>query len=405
MFTPAHDQLYYCGTGYSITGMLMRVNSDGTGRTILLTGFVDPRGLEADWANNHLYFVDRGTGTILRVNTDGTNVQTLVTGADRLERLALDLVNGKIYFGNSTQKTIERSNLDGSNRQTVLGAPHVETPTGIALDIAAGKMYWTDLGLSTNYVARANIDGSNVEVLFRDSQASPGLMDIDIDPVSGRIYWADKLGTNEHGWWLANLDGSGAIRIRRSYRGQNPRAFATTLLVSVDPNEPLECYRGNVNLGATPLTDVLFVNGSVGDTTRRVPVTDGQPIVATVSLPPSGGNGRFVIHGILGRASETGVTPLPRGIGNTCFPLLLSQGATPVIIANSAGQPGLVGASQFFGTPTPNPTRAPSTILQRTSDPNLPPGTVVSLQGAIYDPGSSSSRGVSVTNLVTMVVQ
>ena len=43
-------------------------------------------------------------------------------------------------------------------------------PEDLALDLGAGKMYWTDGG--TNKIQRANLDGSGVEDI-----AIPGLRD------------------------------------------------------------------------------------------------------------------------------------------------------------------------------------------------------------------------------------
>ena len=99
------------------------------------------------------------------------------------------------------------------------------------------------------------------------------------------------------------------------------------------------------------------------------------------------------------------VTPLPREIGNPCYPILTRDGAMPVIVANSARNEDRIGSNMFFGEKTPAPDRAPAAFMQRTSDPNLPPGTVVSFQGAMFDPGATSPKGASVTNLITLRVE
>lgn len=402
VWTPSHSQLYYCNQNGGI-GSVMRVNANGTGRTFIVSGLQDARSIEADWANNHLYFIDRTTRILYRVNTDGTGISPLITGTDRIERLALDLANGKIYFGNSTQNSIERVDLDGTNRETVIGSPSVRVPSGICLDVAAGKIYWVDSAPTTNYVARCNTDGTGFEAIVDGPNATSGMIDIDMDPVSQRVYWVDNLGNNEVGFWLANTDGTGATRFKAT--GSSGGLAPTSIHVQVDPETLIPCADGTVNTGAGQRTDVLFVNGSAGNSLREVAVMDGVEILATINKPPSGGNGRYVIHGNLGRPSELSVTPLPQNIGSTCFPVLLRDGATPDVVANSARNYDLVGENVFFGTPTPIPSRAPATIIQRTSDPNLPPGTELSIQGAIFDPGSSVPRGVSITNMVTLIVQ
>jgi hypothetical protein len=74
-------------------------------------------------------------------------------------------------------------------------------PTGIALDPAAGKMYWTDFLDGT--IQRANLDGSAVETLVSDLESPQGIA---LDTTAGKIYWTDDLDDTIQ---RANLDGSG----------------------------------------------------------------------------------------------------------------------------------------------------------------------------------------------------
>ncbi|MCY3868972.1 MAG: hypothetical protein OXG87_05395 [Gemmatimonadetes bacterium] len=60
---------------------------------------------------------------------------------------------------------IQRANLDGSNVETLLTYDNaLRIPRGIALDVAAGKMYWTDS--VTDSIRRANFDGSDIELII-----------------------------------------------------------------------------------------------------------------------------------------------------------------------------------------------------------------------------------------------
>ena len=68
----------------------------------------------------------------------------------------------------------------------------------------------------------------------------------------------------------------------------------------------------------------------------------------------------------------------------------------PVIVANNVGKTSKVGESQFFGDPLDDPDRATTDILF----PTLPLGTVLTLQGVIIDPSSSSPKSASATNAV-----
>ena len=164
------------------------------------------------WAN-----LERG---IYRSSLDGTNIEQLIKPEWSYPgSIALDIAGGKMYWTDRrVSGGIYRSALDGTNVETLLGNKWIETPLGderidlgdewwtldpirllgfdssttsIALDVAEGKMYWTEVLSHGDYidgiVARANLDGSNIEIL------SEGLYpwDIALDLVRGKMYWTD----------------------------------------------------------------------------------------------------------------------------------------------------------------------------------------------------------------------
>jgi hypothetical protein len=93
-----------------------------------------------------------GTGSINRANLDGTGRTSLVslfgpTG------IALDLGGGRIYWSEPNGQDIGSANLDGTGRRILVTGV---SPWHIALDVAGGKMYWTE----TRTIMRANLDGT-----------------------------------------------------------------------------------------------------------------------------------------------------------------------------------------------------------------------------------------------------
>ena len=130
---------------------------------------------------------------IRKANLASTNVKNLVTGTSA-NVIALDVAGGKIYWTNGG---IQRANLDGTNVENLV--PRVLSD-GIALDIAGGKIYWTDWG--ENRVQRANLDGTNVENLFTGLKF-PRAMALDI--VGSKIYWVNF---QEDRVQRANFDGT-----------------------------------------------------------------------------------------------------------------------------------------------------------------------------------------------------
>ena len=150
-------------------------------------------------AEGKIYWADPTRG-IQRANFDGTNVEQIVeSDVRRPAEIALDLLRSKIYWTDSWN--IYYSDLDGSNLKPFIDVPidefgwsddntWVVGVTNIALDVDGGKIYWTsvvsDYDVLHRWVARANLDGSNSEILL-DRRVE----NIALDLVRGKVYWTD----------------------------------------------------------------------------------------------------------------------------------------------------------------------------------------------------------------------
>ena len=148
-----------------------------------------------------MYWPNAGSwDKIQRADIDGTNVEDLVTTGlrDPID-LALDLAEGKMYWTDQGTDKIQRANLDGSNIEDLITT--LDYPVGLALDLTAGKMYWTDL--NTDKIQRANLDGSDIEDLVITGLSRPRGLALDVG--KGMMYWVDQ-GTDKI--QRANLDGS-----------------------------------------------------------------------------------------------------------------------------------------------------------------------------------------------------
>ncbi len=150
------------------------------------------------WGQAKMYWVDLGRAEINRANLNGSNPQTILQGKVATF-LALDTTNQKMYWTGGGK--IWRADIDGTNDEVLLDTNIVD-PQGIALDVAAGKMYWTDS--RTDKIQRANLDGSEVEDLVTQGLSNPE--GIALDVAAGKMYWTD-FGTDKI--QRANLDGSG----------------------------------------------------------------------------------------------------------------------------------------------------------------------------------------------------
>ena len=93
-----------------------------------------------------------------------------------------------------------RANLDRSDIESINGAE----PYGIALDLTAGKVYWTD----TYFVNRANPDGSAPEVVLRTAGGPGGGIALDLR-VPGDCSEDHTVGLSDHVSFVSCVTGPG----------------------------------------------------------------------------------------------------------------------------------------------------------------------------------------------------
>jgi hypothetical protein len=159
------------------------------------------------------------------------------------------------------------------------------------------------------------------------------------------------------------------------------------------------CLKGNVNDAAGPITDVLFVNGSVGrGTLRRVSVGRDEPFEIFMDRAPANQRSRFVLYGWADTPTVSSLTALPFGLGSSGLPTPLSGPAPGSLRAiwNNTGRP-------IAGNPTRNSDPAPSFLVQAPNGVGVQ-GTFF-LQGVMADTGSSSPRNGSTTNGIVVTVR
>ena len=240
-------------------GEVQRMNLNGSNyQPNLIVNLASPRGIAIDAAGGKVYWTEQTgdrSGRIRSANLDGSNVRSVKELTSVPQGLALDTANGTLYLTNSWGK-VQRMNLNGSNFKSNL-IVNLDSPRGIAVDVADGKVYWTEAGK----IRRANLDGSNrqdvaaglgtpdgiflqttaVEILIRESQRPPmywvnagvgtlqsltgssvarlvpsvqNATSMAVDMAGGKIYWAEQTGSNSGRIRRANLNGTNVQLIR-----------------------------------------------------------------------------------------------------------------------------------------------------------------------------------------------
>ena len=181
---------------------IQRANLDGSSPEELLSStFI--KGIAIDFHNSKMYWADEDDGKIERANLDGSGREDVLTGVSP-EDVALDLVHGKIYWTNYTYSNavIMRANLDGTEDEVLTG--HLGDGCvleAIAVDVPGGKVYWVER--FDREIRRANLDGSSNERLLRCSDGVVNPFGIAVG--GGKMYWSDA---SYDEIYRANLDGS-----------------------------------------------------------------------------------------------------------------------------------------------------------------------------------------------------
>jgi DNA-binding beta-propeller fold protein YncE len=155
-----------------------------------------------------IIFLDLGAGRVLSANPDGSDLKTLVSEGRKLpDGLAVDVAAGHLYWTNmgnpkANDGTIFRSDIDGRNMTTIIAPGGTFTPKQLQIDKPDGKLYWCDReGMR---VMRANLDGSKIETLVDTSHGDPRpgadpnkwCVGIAVDADAGKLYWSQKGGDN-----------------------------------------------------------------------------------------------------------------------------------------------------------------------------------------------------------------
>ena len=153
-----------------------------------------------------LFFLNLSAGRVMSANLDGSDLKTIIDEGRRLpDGLALDVAAGHIYWTNmgdpkKCDGAIMRSDLNGKDMITIVPPGGTFTPKQLHLDKRTGKLYWSDReGMR---VMRSNQDGSEIETLvdtsLGDSRPGPDptkwCVGIAVDADGGKFYWTQKGG-------------------------------------------------------------------------------------------------------------------------------------------------------------------------------------------------------------------
>jgi hypothetical protein len=189
-------------------GVIASANMNGTEMQIVIDDSgLEPLGIALDVAGGKIYWTDNEG--VKRANLNGGERQ-LLTKEPARGFLALDLTARRIYWADWPSGEIKTAAMAPAPtvKNIVTKQP---APFGVAVDHAGGKVYWLQLNLSkkkneNNVIRRANLSGTVVQTLVERPGAGfeGGLA---IDPAAGKLYWGEG---ETHDIAVSNLDGGQA---------------------------------------------------------------------------------------------------------------------------------------------------------------------------------------------------
>ena len=156
------------------------------------------------------------------INTDTDKIESLEpfdAVTQEVASLTVDAAGGKIYWAEqgSSSGTIKRANLDGTNVEVLTTEPI--TASSFVVDTADNKLYWIDS--TQGRIHSADLNGENITTIIELDD----IKDIALDAEGGKLYFSDLFairrvnldGTNVEiiltGWGTFRTKGIGGIAV------------------------------------------------------------------------------------------------------------------------------------------------------------------------------------------------
>ena len=181
------DKLYWIEQTDRKRSKIVRADLDGSNVQVVKQLLNVSRDIAIDTVNKRIYCTNPN-GKIQRLNFDGSSFRhNLIAGLEAPKHITLDVAAGKFYWTEKEER-IRRANLDGSNIETLVTG--LGTLGGIA--VAADKLYWTEqTGGSVGKIQCANLDGTRIETLASVRSVPLGIA---VDIIAQKLYWTNASG-------------------------------------------------------------------------------------------------------------------------------------------------------------------------------------------------------------------
>lgn len=183
---------------------IRRSKLDGSDPELFYTSFGGYTDLEIDPYSGLMYYAERFTNAVKVIDLN-TGVSSQLFTNTEPRGLDIDLVNDHLYLTDAGSNRIRRSSLDGTGLVDLITRAD-SFPIDVAVNPLLGKMYWVELIADGDPVRgrvfMADLDGGNPTLIHQTDRQT---VKIDIDHQTGDIYW----GQDNAGLYRASADGTG----------------------------------------------------------------------------------------------------------------------------------------------------------------------------------------------------
>ncbi|KAK3536147.1 hypothetical protein QTP70_031314 [Hemibagrus guttatus] len=143
------------------------------------------------YSEGRVYWVDTHTGVLSRVDLDGTHAQKLLSLGKGISGLAVDWRENSVYWSSRKTGTIRRADTDGHDVKTVLR--DLTQPSSVVTDPNTGYVFWLSAGMMSS-IQRSDLTGGLITTVLKTSDR---LLCLVSDAVERKLFWILQHGANE----------------------------------------------------------------------------------------------------------------------------------------------------------------------------------------------------------------
>ncbi|XP_068751456.1 low-density lipoprotein receptor-related protein 1-like isoform X2 [Montipora capricornis] len=180
------DQLVFWSDVGADTISKVFLNGSGHER-VVSDGLSRPEGISYDWTAKNIYWTDVGEKVIAVARYDGSYHKVLISSdMSKPRAIIAHPLLGLLFWSDwdNAYPRIERALMDGSNR-TQIKTSDLKYPNGLALDLAAQRLYWCDGG--KDKIGSMLFDGTAEEIHFYVEKMHP----FGLSLFNNTLFWSD----------------------------------------------------------------------------------------------------------------------------------------------------------------------------------------------------------------------